>query len=101
MTHTPWEFYIGSLVDMASKVVLKEKFLYAPNIIPLTLVEFLDNANLCVCGKPVVNNGFYMKKDIELKEYFSVAVFNSNASSTVPVQCYFCSPRCFSRRYIC
>ncbi|CAB3244738.1 unnamed protein product [Arctia plantaginis] len=95
--HTPWDFYIGSLVDIASKVVLKQKFFYAPNIIPRTLVEFLDNANMCICGAPVVNNSYYMNKEFELKDFFRVVVFNSNRKSTVTVQCYFCSPKCFNR----
>ncbi|XP_047028995.1 leucine-rich repeat protein 1 [Helicoverpa zea] len=95
--HTPWDFYIGSLVDLASKAVLRNKIYYAPNIIPWTLVEFLDNANMCICGAPVVNNLFYMNKEFQLKDYFRVVVFNSNRKSTVTFQCYFCSPKCFNR----
>ncbi|CAD0202203.1 unnamed protein product [Chrysodeixis includens] len=94
---TPWEFYIGSLVDITSKVVLKNKFYYAPNIIPWTLVEFLDNANMCVCGAPVVNNRFYMNKEFQLRDYFHVVVFNSNRKNTVTFQCYFCSHKCLNR----
>ncbi|KAJ8714547.1 hypothetical protein PYW07_002772 [Mythimna separata] len=95
--HSPWEFYIGSLVDLASKVVLKHKLFYAPNIIPWTLVDFLDNANMCICGAPVVNNTFYMNKELQLNDYFRVVVFNNTKKSTVTFQCYFCSPKCFNR----
>ncbi|KAM3965563.1 leucine-rich repeat protein 1 [Aphomia sociella] len=95
--HSPWEYYIGSLVNLSSKVVLRNKFGYAPNIIPWTLVDFLDNANMCVCGAPVVNDHFYLNKEFELKDYFRVVVFDNNRNSTVDFECYFCSPKCFSR----
>ncbi|XP_072938375.1 leucine-rich repeat protein 1 [Epargyreus clarus] len=96
-TYKPWEFYINSLVHLASKVVLRHKIYYAPNLIPWTLVEFLDNANMCVCRKPVVNDKFYKVKNYELKDYFSVAVFDNTRSSAVGFECFFCSPKCFSK----
>ncbi|XP_013183696.1 leucine-rich repeat protein 1 [Amyelois transitella] len=95
--HTPWEYYIGSLVNLASKNVLKNKMFYAPNIIPWTLVNFLDNANMCVCGSPVVNDMFHMDKEYELKDFFRVVVFDNNRNSSVDFECYFCSPKCFNR----
>ncbi|XP_047996065.1 leucine-rich repeat protein 1 isoform X2 [Leguminivora glycinivorella] len=95
--HSPWDFYVGSLVHLSSKVVLKHKMFYAPNIIPWTLVEFLDNANMCVCGMPVVNDMYFRNKEYELKDFFRVVVFDNNRSSTVAFECYYCSPRCFSR----
>ncbi|XP_030020103.2 LOW QUALITY PROTEIN: leucine-rich repeat protein 1 [Manduca sexta] len=95
--HTPWNFYIGSLVHIAGKIVLKNKLYYASNIIPWTLVDFLDNANMCVCGAPVVSDLFYVKKEFELKDYFRTVVFNNNWNSVVNFECYFCSPKCFSK----
>ncbi|XP_053611872.1 leucine-rich repeat protein 1 [Plodia interpunctella] len=95
--HSPWEYYIGNLVHLSSKVVLKNKIFYAPNIIPWTLVQFLDNSNMCVCGTPVVNDMFYINKKYELKDFFRVVVFDNNLSSTVDFECYFCSPQCFNR----
>lgn len=92
-----WDFCIGNLKDMAARVVLKHKFFYAPNIIPRTLVEFLDDANMCICGAPAVNNNYYVYKEFELKDFFRVVVFNSNRKSTMTIQCYFCSGRCFNR----
>lgn len=94
--HTPWGYYIGSLLHLSSKVVLKQKILYGPNLIPWTLVEFLDNAKMCVCGTPVVNDMFHIK-EFELKEFFRVVVFDNNRNSTVDFECYFCSPKCFNR----
>ncbi|KAI8434224.1 hypothetical protein MSG28_012329 [Choristoneura fumiferana] len=95
--HSPWDCYIGSLSHLASKIVLKYKLFYAPNVIPWTLVEFLDNANMCICGSPVVNDMFYRNKEYVLKDYFRVVVFDNNRTRTVAFECYYCSPKCFSR----
>lgn len=85
--------YVGSLVHLASKVVLKHKTFYAPNIIPWTLVDFLDNSNMCVCGNPVVNEVFYLM-EFDLKTFFNVVVFDNYRNSSVEFECYFCSPVC-------
>ncbi|KAJ0175149.1 hypothetical protein K1T71_009290 [Dendrolimus kikuchii] len=94
--YTPWEFYINNLVHMAAKLLLKNKVYYAPNIIPWTLVELLDNANMCICGAPVLNDKFYIHKEFELKDYFRAVAFNNNRSSSVNFECYVCSPKCLS-----
>lgn len=95
--HTLWDFYVTSLVHISAKVVLKNKFHYAPNIIPRTLVDFLDNANMCVCGKPVLNISYYIIKQFELKDFFRVVVFNSDRNCVYGFECYFCSPKCFMK----
>ncbi|XP_011554086.3 leucine-rich repeat protein soc-2 homolog [Plutella xylostella] len=95
--HSPWDFYVNSLVHVSSKVVLKNKLYYAPNIIPWTLVEFLDNANMCVCGAPVVNDILSIRKSFELKDYFRMVVFDNNRNSTVSFECYLCSQKCYSK----
>ncbi|CAH2242414.1 jg7693 [Pararge aegeria aegeria] len=96
--YTPWDIYINSLVHIAAKTVLKHKFFYAPNIIPKTLVELLDNSNMCVCGQAVLNDKYYVIKPFELIG-FSISrhiVSNFvNKGSSVSVECFFCSPKCF------
>lgn len=95
--NSPWDFYIGDLAHLSTKVVLKCKIFYAPNIIPWTLVEFLDNANMCVCGSPVVNDQISLVKKFELKDYFRTVVFDNNRTSIVGFECYYCSPKCFKK----
>ncbi|XP_041980782.1 leucine-rich repeat-containing protein 1 [Aricia agestis] len=94
--HSHWDLYVTSLLHIASKAVMKQKIYYASNIIPWTLVEFLDNANLCVCGRPVLNDKFYVIKEYELKDFFRIVVFNNNRNCSVKFECYFCSPKCIS-----
>ncbi|XP_026493268.1 leucine-rich repeat protein 1 [Vanessa tameamea] len=95
--YSQWEFYVNSLVHIASKVVLNKKLFYAPNIIPRTLVELLDNANICVCGKSVLNHSYFIIKEFQLKDLYRVVVFNNNHSCAVGFECYFCSPKCFMK----
>lgn len=97
VNYSHWDFYINSLVHIAAKVVLNNKFFYAPNLIPWTLVEFLDNANMCVCGKPVLNDSYFVIKEFELKDLYRVVVFNNSHSCAVGFECYFCSPKCFAK----
>lgn len=95
--HTHWDFYVGNLVNLSSKIVLKCNIFYAPNIIPRTLVEFLDNANMCICGAPVVNEMYYVRKEFELRELFRSVVFDNNRNSSVEFDCHFCSYKCLKK----
>ncbi|KAI5643862.1 leucine rich repeat domain-containing protein [Phthorimaea operculella] len=79
--HTLWQFCVGNLVHLAAKVVLKNKFYYAPNIIPKTLVEFLDNANMCICGAPVMNDIFSKQLLFDPKDFFRSVI----ADGTIPI----------------
>ncbi|XP_059055652.1 leucine-rich repeat protein 1 isoform X2 [Achroia grisella] len=88
--NSDWKCYISSLLHLSSEVVLRNKFYYAPNLIPLTLVQFLDDANMCVCGAPVVNDKLYINKKFELKDFFRIVVFDNNRNSAVDFECYFC-----------
>ncbi|XP_049871659.1 leucine-rich repeat protein 1 [Pectinophora gossypiella] len=92
-----WDLYVRGLVQLAAKVVLKHKIYYAPNIIPRTLVHFLDEANMCICGAPVVNDLFYINKQFEMKDFFRTTVINNNRTRMVNFEIYFCSPKCFSK----
>ncbi|XP_068622838.1 leucine-rich repeat protein 1 [Battus philenor] len=92
-----WDLYINSLVHISCKAVLKNKIYYAPNVIPWTLVEFLDNANMCVCGNPVITDEFYVIREFELKDYFRVILFDNNRSNSVGFECFFCSSKCFTK----
>ncbi|XP_047505768.1 leucine-rich repeat protein 1 isoform X1 [Pieris napi] len=89
-----WDFCVGRLLDIAAKVVLRNNMYYAPNVIPFTLVETLDGANTCVCGKPVLNNVFLIKQFDSRDCFSTVTVINNNVNSAINFQCYFCSSKC-------
>ncbi|CAG4935579.1 unnamed protein product [Colias eurytheme] len=89
-----WDFCISSLVHISAKIVLRNNIFYAPHIIPRTLVETLDNANVCICGRPVLNN-VYLIKQFDFKDCFKlVTLLNNNVNSAIDFECYFCSPKC-------
>ncbi|XP_052742625.1 leucine-rich repeat protein 1 isoform X3 [Bicyclus anynana] len=87
---TQWEFY-NSLVHIAAKAVLENKLSYAPNILPKTLVELLDNSNICICGKPVLDDKCLIKKT-RFNEFSSISFILVKDFFTV--QCFICSPKC-------
>lgn len=87
-------FCVGSLVNIASKAVLKHKLLYAPNIIPWTLVEFLDNANICICGTPVLSL-MSVQGRFDLKDYTRILI--SDTQTKINFNCHFCSYACIKK----
>lgn len=96
-----WDFPVNSLLDLAARVVLKNNIYYAPNIIPWTLVETLDNANLCVCSRPVLNNVFIIKQFQSRDCFRMVTVLNNNVNSAINFECYFCSSKCLLKCRSC
>ncbi|CAH0687807.1 unnamed protein product [Spodoptera exigua] len=90
----PWEMFVASLVDLAARVVIKQKIPYTSDIIPWTLVEYLDDANTCICGEPVLSKDHYSYREFQLKDYSRVVVSNNNRKNTVSFLCYYCSPKC-------
>lgn len=82
------------LLHLASEIVLKKKFYYAPNIIPYTVVEFLDNVNVCVCGKLAVDDGLYLYRLYNMEHYKVVIFDDNNQNNIVGFDCYFCSLKC-------
>lgn len=94
---TPWQFYIGNLVHIAAKVILKNKIPYRPGMLPITLIGILDNANVCVCGAPVMNDQFYVNRQFPLKDFYNTIVFDNSRQITVTFKCFFCSPKCYAK----
>ncbi|KAF9422465.1 hypothetical protein HW555_001863 [Spodoptera exigua] len=94
LKNNPWEMFVASLVDLAARVVIKQKMPYTSDIIPWTLVEYLDDANTCICGEPVLSKDHYSYREFQLKDYSRVVVSNNNRKNTVSFLCYYCSPKC-------
>ncbi|XP_023944674.2 leucine-rich repeat protein 1 [Bicyclus anynana] len=93
--NTKWKSY-DSLVHIAAKIVLKYKLFYAPNIIPKTLVDLLDNCDMCVCGKPVLNDKNNIIKKMEYNNTFSRRITFNLLHYLLSIQCFFCSPKCLT-----
>lgn len=93
-----WNYNAGTLVHLASEVALKQKIYYGPNIIPYTLVEFLDNVNVCMCGKLAVDEKLYFKKLYNMEDYKVVIFDDNNTNNVVGFDCYYCSVACMRRK---
>ncbi|XP_044263778.1 leucine-rich repeat protein 1 [Tribolium madens] len=94
----PTQFSVLSLKECAGRRVLERRLFYSKEIIPQTLVAYLDYAKYCECGKPCFE-GF-----IRIPGHFSVSTITedlvmSTNSSVLPLDCYFCSLRCFRAWY--
>lgn len=94
-----WHLNASKLVHLASEAVLKNKIFYAPNIIPYTLVVFLDNVNVCVCGRLAIDEKLYLKKLNNMKNYKVVVFDDINTNNIVGFDCYYCSVACMRRKY--
>lgn len=72
---------------------------YAANIIPYTLVEFLDDVNVCICGKLAIYDKFYLNKLYNMEDYKVVIFDDNNTNNIVGFDCYYCSVACMRRKY--
>lgn len=91
---TPKNFPVPTLKEYSGKKVIELKMSYSAATIPQTLVQYLDDAKYCVCGKAC------FEIFIRAPEILSVASIaqdfvTSTTSSFLTLDCYFCSLQCF------
>lgn len=86
---------ISSLKEYAARKVLLNRLPYSPSVLPLTLIKYLDLAKYCVCGLACFDIYFkhtHMLLLSSVSHSFSV----SAGLIYVPIDCYFCSLKCFT-----
>ncbi|KZC13767.1 PREDICTED: leucine-rich repeat protein 1 [Dufourea novaeangliae] len=86
---------VPSLVECASRSVIKARIPYDASSIPFTLVKHLDEAKYCVCGNPCIH--YYIRKFVEFNLTAIANSVKSSGNVTVPFDCYFCSSTCVCR----
>lgn len=91
---------VKSLVNIAAKVILNHKVFYAPNSLPRCLVQYLDEANMCRCGGPTLNNEINFYKYYDLKDYVRVVEFDFSSlynrlCCSIKFEYIFCSQSCY------
>ncbi|VVD02400.1 unnamed protein product [Leptidea sinapis] len=92
--YSQWDLCVGSLVHISAKVILKHNMFYTRKTIPWTLVDMLDNAKMCICGRPVLND-IYLYKRINFADKFKgTSLIKNSFTSEINFECYFCSPKC-------
>lgn len=90
----PPNFKMDSLVGLCSSIVVRHKITYAKNLIPYTLVDYLDNSYYCICGKPTFNSSNYFRTNLTLASFCES--ITSNGDNRVSFECYLCSFQCYN-----
>lgn len=85
-----------SLKAYAAKQVLFCTIPYGPGVLPLTLIDYLDTAEYCLCGRP-----FFQKAFIRICKYLmlgNIAMtvnLQGDESPVVTAEFFFCSQSCY------
>ncbi|XP_034935086.1 leucine-rich repeat protein 1-like isoform X2 [Chelonus insularis] len=88
---------ISTLREFAARVVINNRFFYDASIIPYTLIEYLDNAQFCICGNACLNTCIYKIILADLRCNACNITSTPIITSTVPFFCTCCSISCFNR----
>ncbi|XP_018578634.1 leucine-rich repeat protein 1-like [Anoplophora glabripennis] len=89
---------VCTLKEYASRKVLGARLIYFSGNLPLTLVNYLDNAKYCVCGKACFEVYLRSSHNLLLGN-IAESVSSSFGDMYVPIDCYFCSLKCSSLAY--
>ncbi|ENN70671.1 hypothetical protein YQE_00124, partial [Dendroctonus ponderosae] len=92
----PKTLQVCSLKECSAKKVLWARISYPKGSIPLTLADYLDYAKYCVCGKACFTVFFRQTHNLLLANISETVNTSANEAVHVPIDCYFCSLRCFS-----
>ncbi|CAG9823098.1 unnamed protein product [Phaedon cochleariae] len=87
---------VCTLKEYSSRKVLGARLAYPPGSLPSTVIHYLDNANYCVCGRACFQ--VYVKSSHHLMLTSIAETVNTSVGEKmfVPMDCYFCSMKCFS-----
>ncbi|KAJ8934464.1 hypothetical protein NQ314_013339 [Rhamnusium bicolor] len=86
---------VSMLKEYAARKVLSARLLYPPGSLPLTLIDYLDNAKFCVCGKACFELYLRSSHNLLLGNIAESVSSSAGDMMYVPIDCYFCSLRCF------
>ncbi|KAF7273565.1 hypothetical protein GWI33_013727 [Rhynchophorus ferrugineus] len=95
----PKALNVGSLKEYAGKKVLWARLPYPKGSIPLTLIEFLDYAKYCVCGKACFS--LFLRNTHSMPLNYISETISVGATDTIyaPVDCYYCSLKCYNTSF--
>lgn len=88
---------VCSLKEVSARKVLYARLPYTPEDVPLILVEYLDNAHYCVCGRACFEVFLHNTNVLVLKTITQTCVGSVGDLDYLPMDCYYCSSRCFRR----
>ncbi|KAJ8924218.1 hypothetical protein NQ315_007009 [Exocentrus adspersus] len=90
---------VCTLKEYASRKVIGAGITYFAGILPLTVIDYLDSAKYCVCGKALFEVFVRSSHNLLLRS-IAESVSSSIGDEFVPIDCYFCSLACFGCTYM-
>lgn len=88
---------VCTLKESAARKVLHAKLPYSSEDVPLILVEYLDNAHYCVCGRACFEVHLHHAYALMWKTITQSCVSTFGDLNYIPMDGYYCSLRCFRR----
>lgn len=87
---------VKTLKECAAKKVLFTRIPYGPGEIPSTLIDFLDTAEYCTCGRPFFQTPFVrICQHLVLNNIAENVNVLQDESLFATVECYYCSQKCY------
>ncbi|CAG9762084.1 unnamed protein product [Ceutorhynchus assimilis] len=91
---------VCSLKEYAAKKVLWSRIPYPKGSLPSTLIDYLDYAKYCICGKACFTVVCKQRHNLSLSSISETVNTMANETVYVPIDCYFCSRKCFLQTVI-
>jgi hypothetical protein len=80
-------------------IFIRFRLFYSPEIIPRSLVFYLDNAHYCVCGSACFEVFTRRCVPLQLKCVTNTLTLSENVDTTVPTETFYCSSKCVNLRW--
>lgn len=93
----PKNLPVCSLKEYAGRKVLVARLAYTAETIPYTLVDYLDYAYYCICGRPCFEVHLHHSNVLMIKSITQSFVSKLGDLNYIPMDCYYCSTRCLRR----
>lgn len=90
---------VCSLKESAARKFLSTRAPYSKETLPFTVVDYLDHAKYCVCGKACFASFIKHSQTLLLSSITMYLSLNSDELKFVPMDCYFCSLKCFNSAF--
>nr|XP_023023316.1 leucine-rich repeat protein 1-like [Leptinotarsa decemlineata] len=87
---------VCSLKEYASRKVLGARLPYPPGSLPVTVINYLDDAGFCVCGKACLEVFVKSSHNLMLTTIAESVSTSVGEKMFVPIDCYFCSLKCYN-----
>lgn len=86
---------VCSLKEYSARRVLYLQLPYSSETLPRTVISYLEDGKYCVCGNACFNMYIRQAHMLLLTTVAQTFSVSSNGLIYVPIDCYFCSLKCF------